>query len=150
MIEGRYIIIRESSVDEDGNGVHDEMGIEAAEGMVLGFNHVLEPVMLPYFDLAPKLIPYIEKTASFTLVNADSDKWLNCNHATTPIVITVPTGLTDGKQFFVFQRGAAEVSVVAGSGMTALAIKLKANAQYSAFQISIEGTTFKVIGETKV
>ncbi len=99
--------------------------------------------------LATKLISYVEKTASFTLTNADSDKWLNCNHATTPIVITVPTGLTDGKQFFVFQRGAAAVSVVAGSGMTALATKLTANAQYAAFQISIEGTNFKVIGETK-
>lgn len=96
-----------------------------------------------------KLISYSEKTASFTLANSDSDKWLNCNHATVPIVITVPSGLTDGKQFYVFQMGAAQVSVVAGSGMTALATKLKANAQYSAFQISIEGTNFKVIGETK-
>jgi len=98
---------------------------------------------------ADKLIAYAEKTVSFTLTDADSDKWINCNHATTPIVITVPTGLTDGKQFFIFQRGAAQVSILAGVGTTALATKLKLNAQYSACQISIEGANFKVIGETK-
>ena len=75
-----------------------KVGVEAVlVGEISSHTHAADALK------ADKLITYSEKTASFTLANTDSDKWLNCNHATTAIVITVPTGLTDGKQFFIFQ-----------------------------------------------
>lgn len=98
---------------------------------------------------ADKLVDYIEKTASFTLTDSDSDKWINCNSSSATIYVQVPMGLTNKKQFYIFRSGTSEVYVIAGSGMTALASKLKLNAQYSAAQISIEGSSFKVIGELR-
>ena len=99
---------------------------------------------------ADKLITYTEKTASFVLNNNDSDKWLNCNHTTTEILISIPTGLTNGKQFFFFQKGDAQVSFEAIAGMTALTTKLKLSGKYSACQISIEGNSCKIIGDMKL
>jgi len=98
-----------------------------------------------------KLITFVQKTASFNLADSDSDVMLNCEHATVPIVVTVPTGLTTGKQFFICQNGAAQVSVgVSGTTAKSDGSKVIINAQNGVAQIIIESsTTFKLFGDLK-
>lgn len=104
-------------------------------------------------DKMSKLITEVTKTASFTLADTDSDVMLVCNHATTPIVVTVPTGLTPGKQFYFTQEGAAQVSFAAGNGMTIKSTdsQLKLSVLYSVAQINvINSTSCRLFGDLKV
>lgn len=65
-------------------------------------------------------------TASTTLnygTNIQANSVLSCNHATTPIVITLPSATTDpdmpiGFAVLILWKGVAAVSVAADSGVT--------------------------------
>lgn len=61
-------------------------------------------------------------TVSFTLALSDAGKFINANHATVPIVITVPpnssVAFPDATEIHVRWSGVAAVSIAAGAGVT--------------------------------
>src|SRR5690606_4351743 len=66
--------------------------------------------------------PSVEVTASRTLTLTDAGKFISANHASAALVLTVPPNSAAAfpvdSEIHVRQRGAAAVSIAAGSGVT--------------------------------
>jgi hypothetical protein len=80
------------------------------------------------------LISFVDDTASRTLALTDANKKLRASHASVAINYTVPpdssVAFPIGTYIIIEMTGAAQVAVVAGSGVTInLATKLKVNGQ---------------------
>lgn len=65
-----------------------------------------------------QVIAVVEKTASFNLSDADAGKYIEGNHATVDITITVPNTLTAKNVWTFEQTGAANIIFAAGAGST--------------------------------
>jgi hypothetical protein len=67
-------------------------------------------------------IATVAKTASFTFALSDAGCAIECNHASTPIVATVPpnssVAFPIGTIIEVWRQGAASVTLAAGAGVT--------------------------------
>lgn len=100
----------------------------------------------------PSKVTSITVTASKTLSATDLDVIQNCTHATVAIALTVPTGLWQhGIPIPVKRGGAADASVVAGSGVTINQTKLKIASQgdYAALIPTETSETYDFVGSTK-
>lgn len=102
---------------------------------------------------ADKLITAVTKTASFTLIDSDSDKIIFCDHSTADIIITIPAGLEIGRQFYFFKSNNANVTFQAGSSNTIKSSenKLKLYTNYSIAQLVIDSPNSCILfGELKI
>jgi hypothetical protein len=101
------------------------------------------------------LISFVDDTASRTLALTDARKKLRASHATVAINYTVPpnadVAFPIGTYIIIEMTGAAQVAVVAGSGVTiALATKLKVNGQGTSAVLLKEATnTWSFQGSVK-
>lgn len=50
-------------------------------------------------------------TANYTLLAADNGYWINAEHATDPIAVTIPAGLTGQEPIIIQKQGAADISI---------------------------------------
>lgn len=92
-----------------------------------------------------KLISFVDDTASRTLAFTDANKKLRANHATVAINYTVPpnssVAFPIGTWIIIEMTGAAQVAVVAGSGVTINpSTKLKVNGQNTSAVLVKEAT----------
>jgi hypothetical protein len=96
---------------------------------------------------AKTLTPSADKTTAYTVVAADVGTTIVVNLGTA-LNVTVNTGvLTAGQVFEVWQRGAGQVTMVAGAGMTQRApAGAKTRVQYSIIRIWAFSATEYVIG----
>lgn len=90
-------------------------------------------------------ITHVSDTASRTLALTDRYKWLQGNHASVAINYTVPPSSSvaweEGDWIIIEQTGAAQVAVVAGSGVTIKpATKLKINGQDTVAALEYKGS----------
>lgn len=91
--------------------------------------------------------PSADKTTAYTVVAADIGTTVVVNSASA-VNVTINTGtLTAGDVFEVWQRGAGQVTMVAGAGMTQRApAGAKTRVQYSIIRIWAFSSTEYVIG----
>lgn len=102
-------------------GVGGAMNLQAQA--LLNRTEQLSEDVAAFSGLNPTLVTV---TASLTLnygTNIGANSILSCNHATTPIVITLPSNTTDsdmpiGFAVLILWKGVAAVSVAADSGVT--------------------------------
>jgi hypothetical protein len=91
-------------------------------------------------------------TASYVLTSADNNYTIIINNGTTPINITIPTGLLVNIFVGFIQKGTADVTFVASGTTIYNPTGLKSKGQYYNTSIDQEGTTntFYLLGNTKV
>lgn len=92
-----------------------------------------------------KLLSFVDDTASRTLALTDAYKKLRANHASVAIDYTVPpnadVAFPIGTWIIIEMTGAAQVAVVAGSGVTINpSTKLKVNGRYTSAVLVKEAT----------
>lgn len=107
----------------------------------------LNETHLPEVDTTKenKLLSFVDDTASRILALTDAGKKLRATHATEPINYTVPpnadVAFPIGTWIIIEMTGAAQVAVVAGSGVTINpSTKLKINGQYTSAVLVKEAT----------
>lgn len=70
-------------------------------------------------------IPIVTKTANYTFVDGDMNKYFQCNHASTPITLTLNTGVGQKGNIIMIEQGLAAQVTVAGSATISYSIGLK-------------------------
>ena len=102
-----------------------------------------------------KTVTFVSVTASKTLALTDATTFQTCTHATVAINLTVPTNASvafpTGTQIAISMDGAAQVAVVAASGVTINpSTTLKISAQYKTAALLKTGTdTWLLSGSLK-
>lgn len=94
----------------------------------------------------------VEKTADYTLTNADVGYLVTVNSATAKnITVATTLGMTAGQRIDIMQTGAGQVTVVASSTTVNASPTLKLRAQYSAATLICTATnTYVLVGDLAV
>jgi hypothetical protein len=101
-----------------------------AVNIVSYVNLTLKPEVDKIDSKDEKEVSYITATVSRSLTTDDLYKWVLADHASVPIVFTVPANLTTEMAWIVIeQTNAAQVSISAGPGVTIKPARLKINGQ---------------------
>jgi hypothetical protein len=93
-------------------------------------------------------------TSSYTATSADNNYTILINNSTTPISITIPSGLLSKINVGFIQQGSADVTFAAGAGVTinspASMLKIKGQNYWAYLEQVTNSNVYQLVGSLKL